>query len=191
MPDNEFSSVAYTGTIQVPVKAPDDLGNAWERGGVALNNPSLGLQVKVWHAYIAPEGVMVEAPDVPASLVLAGAGITDIDLAFDQNMNPFIAFTQNDVAKFYWHDPLIPGMTTTTLPAGSKRPRCTMDEKRGFLTDISDILLFYVRDGSLCQRAQRDRYAIEYPMMTVRNTAAMAHVAMASNLRLHVGLSAL
>lgn len=187
MPLNEFSDPAYPGTFSLPVKGAADLLDAWEMGGVALNDPSHGLLVKVWHAYADASGVWLEADGVPAFLFYPAAGITEIDLAFDQNMNPFLAFMQGGVPKIYWYDGTIPGYQLTTLPAGSHDLRCTLDEKRQFLADISDVLLFYVRGTKLYQRIQRDRYAVEYDMGTVPANAKVAYVAMAGNGRLDVG----
>src|SRR5690606_35250660 len=98
IPDHELAPVAFVSGYSFPVKGPTpaDFLQDWELGGVALNDPSQGLSVKVWHAFATHDHdtdvvtVWVEAPGVPATELFSGIGITEIALAFDQNMNPFV-----------------------------------------------------------------------------------------------------
>ncbi len=106
--------------------------------------------------------VFVEAQGVAPTLLFSAPGITEIALSFDQNMNPFVAYTQGADAKFYWYDSTVPGMIHSQLPSGCRTLRCTMDERRvGFSAD-SDILLCYIRSGNFCIRYQRERYQTEH-----------------------------
>lgn len=170
LPAGEISSSAVISGFAFPVKGPkeEDKLQDWELGGVALNNSSEGLLVKVWRAFATKDtdtgtvSVFVEAPGVPAALLFTGPDITEIALSFDQNMNPFVAYTQGSAAKIYWYDPLVPGMTHTTLPAGCRTLRCTMDERRSAFVADSDILLCYIRAGNFCIRYQRERYLTEH-----------------------------
>ncbi|HEY8354433.1 MAG TPA: phage tail protein [Methylophilaceae bacterium] len=172
--DGELSTTAAISGFAYPVKGPlpEDKLQDWELAGVALNDPSQGLMVKVWHAFATHDldtdvvTVWVEAPGVPATELFSGVGITEIALAFDQNMNPFVAYHQGDDAKIYWYDPTIPGMTHTTLPSGIRTMRCTMDERRSAFVADSDIILAYIRDGNFCIRYQRERYEVEHVMRT-------------------------
>lgn len=174
IPDDELSTTAYISGFSFPVKSaigPDKL-KAWELGGVALNDPSQGLQVKLWEGSLEIDretgigSVYVKAPGVAKTLLFSGTDISEIDIAFDQNMNPFVAYQQGSAAKIYWYDPLIPGMTHTTLPAGSYNLRCTLDEKRDFNVSSSDIVLCYIRSGTLYRVYQRDRYGSEKALRT-------------------------
>lgn len=168
LPDNTLAAKSQVAGFSFPVKGPGDKLVDWELGGVALNDPSAGLAVKLWKltAVLNDDGVTVDlvltAPGVAATVPVSGADITEIALAFDQNMNVFVAYTQGGAAKIYWYDTLLPGMTTTTLPAGCYNLRCTLDDKRDFAIEDSDIVLGYLRDGNLCVRYQRDRYGTEY-----------------------------
>lgn len=168
--DGQLSSKAQISGFAYPVKGPlpEDKLQDWELGGVALNDPSQGLMVKVWHLQATKRAesddvdVIVSAPGVAPTLLFTAPGITEVALAFDQNMNPFVAYHQGDDAKIYWYDPTIPGMTHTTLPSGIRTMRCTMDERRSAFVADSDIVLSYIRAGNLCVRYQRDRYQTEY-----------------------------
>lgn len=168
-PNHELSDVPHRAGFAYPVKtlSLEDKRRAWEYGGVALNDTSQGLYVKLWEGVLIDNGdtgtsdIYVRAPGVPLTLLFSAPGITEIDLAFDQNMNPFIAYMQAGVPKFYWYDPTVGGMVHTALPSGCSDLRCALDEKRWFGVADSDIELAYVRGGSLYYREQRDRYQIE------------------------------
>lgn len=167
---NELSTTAVRSGFAYPVKTPlpADKLQDWELAGVALNDPSEGLLVKLWHCTLEIDrdtgigSVYVEAPGVVKTLLFSGVGITEVALAFDQNMNPFVAYMQGTDAKIYWYDPLTPGMIHTTLPAGCYDLRCCLDEKRPFNIGNSDVVLSYIRAGNLYIRYQRDRYLVEY-----------------------------
>lgn len=167
LPNNELAPKSHVTGFAFPVKGPGDLLEDWEMAGVAINDPTQGMWVKLWHIKATPNvdtgavDCVVDAPGVDPIVLFSGAGITEVALAFDQNMNPFVAYMQSGQAKIYWYDPTIPGMTHTDLPSGCKDLRCTLDDKRSFNAGDSDIVLAYVRDGNLCSRLQRDRYSIE------------------------------
>lgn len=193
IPDNELAPTAFVAGFSFPVKGPtpQDYLQDWELAGVALNDTSQGLLVKLWHL----EGVynedtevvdlFVSAPGVAPTLLFSGADITEVALSFDQNMNPFVAYTQANIPKIYWYDPTEPGMVHTTLPAGCYDLRCTLDDKRGFNVANSDIVLSYVRAGNLCVRYQRERYGIEHVLRAgVGANARLVSMAMNKGSRL-------
>lgn len=141
-----------------------------EMGGVALNDATLGLLVKMWTVrYDKSTGnVILSAPGVADTVAFTRADITEVSLTFDQNMNPFIAFVQAGQAKFWWYDPLVPGQVfaESLLPSTVKNPRCSLDDKRELEAANNDIILAYVREGSLYVRYQRERYLTEHLMRT-------------------------
>lgn len=174
IPNNTLASPGYISTFAYPVKTtnPIDLLIGWELGGRWIQDASEGLLVKLWTieavqnlddtvdvVVSAPGGVL---PDVDSLIVFSGIGITEVDLAFDQNMNLFIAYVQQGVSRYYWWDPTVGGMVHSTLPDLCRSPRCCLDDHRIFNASASDILLCYVNPSNqLCVRYQRDRYSIE------------------------------
>lgn len=190
LPLDELSSIAAITGYPDPVKQPGDFFVDWERGGVALNDTSEGLQFQVWKLTAVKDEenanlrhLWLSSPNGYAHLLLSAEDITEVALSFDQNMNPFLAYVQDGVSKFYWYDPVLPGMTTTNLPTGSSSPRCTIDDKRPENIGISDNVLAYIRDGWLRVRYQRDRYLVEYDMAEV-GEAELVSVAMNKGWRL-------
>lgn len=152
-----------------PLLAPDDRQRTdplqdWERGGVALNDPSQGHDVRDWKVWSDGLTIWV-APDpelTPRVAVQTGADITEVSLGFDQNMQPTVAYVDGGVTKLWWYDTVGAAMTTTTYP-GYKTPMLTLDDKRDIATQtgVNDIIFAYVRDDLLCWRQQRERYTVE------------------------------
>lgn len=195
LPDNTLAPKAFVAGFTFPVKQPGDEREDWELGGVAINDSSEGLQVKLWHAeLIANEDtglidVVVDAPGVAKTVLFSGNGISEIALSFDQNMNPFVAYLQGGMPKIFWYDPTVPGMVHTTLPSGCYDLRCTLDDKRQFNVGDSDIVLGYVRAGNLCVRYQRDRYSVETVLRSgIGGNARLVSMAMNTGSRLQFRL---
>lgn len=148
---------------------PDDRGRIarktdYERGGVALSDPSEGLLGYVWRARLDGNDVLVgREPYTAEAVVLSEPGISELSLAFDQNMRPAIAYVALGQAKLRWFDATIPGETTLLLPADARSPFVTLDDKRrvASLLNRSDVLLFYLRANRLCYRQQRERFQTE------------------------------
>ena len=146
---------------------PDDLDNFflldYENGGIALNDPLEGLNYQVWTLrYFPGSGDMViEAPNTPQTVLFNRADITEISLAFDQNMNAFVCFVEAGVATYWWWDTQTDTREFDILPVGSRSPRCCIDDKRPERHGTSDIIMAYIRDDILYERQERDRYTIE------------------------------
>lgn len=190
LPDNALSSSAVVSGSADPVKQPGPIYDLmdWERAGVALNDPSEGLLVKVWELRVigheTAQSVVVSAPGVAETVLFTGAKITEASLAFDQNMRPFVAFVEDNVPKIYWYDTTVSAQIFTNLPSDTRTPRCCKDEKRDWHSSVSDIVLAYIRDGNLCVKYQRDRYLVEYVLEEVGEKATLVSVFMNIKYRL-------
>lgn len=172
LPEHLLSTTPVLGNFLPPDDRDPSPLVGYEYGGVALNDPSQGHRVRIWHAKLVVDGVSeiaevrVGAEDVSDVVFFTSTGITEVDLAFDQNMNPFIAFVEHGIAKYYWYDTALAGYTVSSLPVGSRSPKCTLDDKRKTQTTTSDILLVYMRGTTMYYREQRDRFLIEYTLKT-------------------------
>lgn len=164
MPDHALSAQPHPARFAYPVREYGSPLTDVSMGGVALNDPSQGLDVKVWTATMDGDNVTVFADDVAPTTVLSVPGVTSLALAFDQNMLPFIAYEQGDDAAFWWYDATIQAPRTTALPAGSHGVQATLDERRELERGISDVVLAYIRANHLYTREQRDRYEVEYDL---------------------------
>jgi len=173
----------FTGPRAMPVQNLVD----FEYGGIGIQDPSRGLMYQVWRCRVIGNSLILDAPNTPAFSIHDGAApLTEVSLAFDQNMRPTIAFVEGGRAKLLWYDSAIPGETVTELAAGVITPRVALDDKRQSQLGISDIILAYLRDGGLYYRQQRDRFLVEIDptadMPEEEREAARAQVAASGGL---------
>jgi hypothetical protein len=179
----------------VPSKypAPDNAAlsalTSVKSGGAALNDPGAGFNVQDWTLNYADGDVTISAPSAEPVVLFSLDGITEIDLAFDQSMRPFVAFMQNGVARYWWYDSQSSGPVFSDLPDGTEAPRCCLDDRRPQGVPSSDIILAYLRSGTLYFRAERDRYETEYTLAS-SVTGSLRRVAMNRGLRVQFELGA-
>jgi hypothetical protein len=170
------------------VKTAVDLLVGWEMGGLQLQDPTGGLLQQLWTVVCADgQNIFVTAPNQPTPiLIVTDFNVTEVDLAFDQNMFPFVTYQANGLTKFYWYDPTVPGFVVSTLLTLAQSPRCTLDDKRAFDISNSDIQLLYINlvTQNLCYRIQRERYATEHVLAAATLTTHLRCVNFADNLRL-------
>lgn len=171
MPLNIFSLISVvTDYLPPDDRLRTDLLVDHELGGVAIGDPSQGLRVRVWEARVSGNMIQTRPEDTgPGGAwtdITSDAGITEIALAFDQNMRPTVAYVAGGVGKLYWYNADISAYTTSSL-AGALSPVVTMDDKRPSAVGLNDILLFYLYNGRIMHRRQRDRYTIEYNLGAV------------------------
>lgn len=174
LPDNVLSSspapARFFGSRGLSISGIVD----YEDGGIAIQDPSEGLLYQRWKALLYRPGeadsfVTLSAPEVPTFTLLELPGLTEISISFDQNMNPCLAYVQDDVAKIYWFDSTVAEMVVTEIGAGVTTPRVSMDDKRFIASNgyqLSDVILGYIRDGDLYYRQLRDRFTIERLLQT-------------------------
>ena len=190
IPNETLSTVGVYSPLVLEDPQPSALVSR-QIGGVGLNNATEGLSVQIWTATLEnEEDVTVSAPLVSPTVLFSRPDISQISLAFDQNMQPFIAFVEAGQAKFYWYDTVVNDFVFTDLPSGSTYPRATLDDHRVSQNNTSDIILVYIRDGNLYYRQQRDRYLVEKLLYADINLQVIAprikYVAMNMNWRLQI-----
>lgn len=167
MPDNVLSTTPvrarFTGAAGLGVTNTVD----YHDGGIAIQDASEGLLYQRWRARLFDAGeptsyVMLDAPNTPEFQLYAVPGMTQISIAFDQNMRPALAYADGSGSHLWWYDSVVQGMTVTSVDGTT--PRIAMDDLRLLGSNIyqsNDIILAYIRGGSLYYRQQRDRFTIE------------------------------
>ncbi|WP_444919320.1 hypothetical protein ACJJID_00295 (plasmid) [Microbulbifer sp. CnH-101-G] len=184
LPENTLSSqpVAspFIGGAALPVRAITD----YQRGGVAIQDPSRGLNFQTWRARVMEDGkaIVLDAQQVAASTFITGNNITEVSLAFDQNMRPVIAYVEAGTAKLYWYDSSQGAQVTTSWP-GVITPRVSLDDKRSTQGGTNDVIFAYLKSGNLYHRQQRDRYGSEYLLASNVNSPGLVKVGMSRNFR--------
>lgn len=184
-----------TTTLEADFLEPDDRDREtslidYERGGLALGDTSLGIDYQIWVAEVAEDrgSISVYPEDTPgmSTVVVTDAGISDVSLAFDQNMNVTVAYVSNK-PKLYWFDTSIQSYTTTEFDDHISQ-YVTMDDKRDAATGqaYNDVLFFYIKGSALYYRQQRDRYTVQYTIKTPRPGDYIIRSGMMDNLRVGV-----
>lgn len=160
MPGDELSTESGRQQWAYRMRAVGDAGTDFERGGVARNDASQGLDVATWRATLDQGAVLLSKESSSPVKLFDRPGIDNIGLAFDQNMRPVISFTEGDMVWIWWFDPVQSAQVFTEIAQG-QNPRITLDDHRLQLVGSSDVILAYQRDEVLYYRQQRDRFSIE------------------------------
>lgn len=155
----------------------------YEQGGVALQDPSQGLLYQTWSCFLNGNDIKTAAPNTPATTLLTVPDVEQVSLAFDQNMQPNVAYVSAGQAYWWWYDTTTQSHQTLTMASDVVSPRATLDDKRTQNLGNSDIILAYIRGNGLYYRQQRDLYATEYPLDAAAGPA-LHDVGMAANNRL-------
>lgn len=164
-----------------------------ELGGIAISDPSQGLQYQEWECSwlfsdstisVYPVGSTTKTP------IIVVPNVTKVSFAFDANMRPSVAYTSNNISYFRWFDTVSNDYTTSTF-AGARDMCVTHDIKTQELvqSNVTDVLLFYLIGNGVFYRRQRDRYTIEYKIATLSNDKAiLRNAGLAANNRVQLKL---
>lgn len=166
IPNNALSSPALPGTYAG--RPADSISGgllSYSRGGVAIQDPSLGLDFQVWEGRIVGNWVQVSAPNRPPVTFYQGVDLSYVSLAFDRQMQPVIAMVDDGIARLSWYDSVTASRIITQVGAAEiLTPLVYYDDIRALQGNTSDVIISYLKNGSLYFRQQRDRYEIEYEL---------------------------
>ena len=161
IPQNRLSTLPVQSSFVEPVSRRTATLKDYERGGIALQDGSEGIDVQLWTVEVIGNDVWLSAETVAPFIYFSRPNISEVALAFDQNMVAYIAFVQSGVAWLYWFDTAVNTMVFSSFP-GMVTPRLVNDEKRLVESNNSDVILAYVSGNNLCFRAQRERFQTEH-----------------------------
>lgn len=185
LPDTPFRPM-----VRIPFMEPDAKPFrrlvSHERGGIALNDPSQGLDVQNWR--LESDGSMVRLfseLDNPIEL-FPDSGIRQLSLSFDQNMRKVVAIEHEaGGVDLIWYDTLV-ALEVTSSFAGVRSPVLSLDDKRKSQSGTSDVIFGYVRNGDnmLCYRQQRERFTIEHELTQLSPVSRLRNLGMTTKLRM-------
>ena len=161
IPQNRLSTLPVQSSFVEPVSRRTSPLKDYELGGIALQDGSEGIDVQLWTVEVIGNDVWLSAETVAPFIYFSRPNISEVALAFDQNMVPYVAFVQDGVAWLYWFDTAVSAMVFSSFP-GMVTPRLVNDEKRMVEANNSDVILAYVSGNNLCFRAQRERFQTEH-----------------------------
>lgn len=179
-----------TGHYLPPDNTPYSRLLDFELGGAALSDPSQGLLGHTWSCRAVGDSVQLRRDQDAWEELLTFQAPYELGFTFDQNMRPLVALaTRSKHLSLYWYDPLAANYVVTNLGQG-RSPRMTLDDKRQFAGAQSDALLAYIKGKQLVYRRQRDRFLVEYGVLTdVPAHARLKHFGMCDNLRVQFTVS--
>lgn len=169
IPEQRLSTETILGPYIFPYDQEITDVQDWEMGGIAISDTSQGRQYQAWKSSCSPAGVITLHPQETGDpvVIYTKAGIIQHSFSFDQNMRWTLAYTLSDGAiEHVWYNSSIANYELARYDNGEQFPRVCMDDTREFQVTASDNILSYIKNGGLYFRAQRDRYLIEYTLLT-------------------------
>ena len=156
---------------------------SYEWGGVDFADPSEGLISHTWRAWTNGRKIWCqrEGSAVVRELV-NDIAITEVDLTFDQNMQPCLVYKTGEDVKLIWYNSQLDKFVTTQFE-NLHYPRVSLDDKRPFNIANSDIIFAYIRAESLYYRIQRERYSVEHLLLDRVGSNELIKIGMSENLR--------
>lgn len=162
----------------------------YELGGVGIQDPSQGLQVKLWKCWWDENDDNVYLEDTTTgntTTLFNEVDIVELAFTFDQNMRWYTATRHSDnTLNFRWFDTQ-QAVYELTSYANIKSARLAHDDKRRLSVEQgqSDVILTYLRGTQVHWRIQRDRFAQEYTHPTTfLNSNKITHFGMSTKNRL-------
>lgn len=168
IPDNELS----LRPLQSKFIFPDGIifgkpTQDYELGGIALQDPSKGLEYQPWYGYWEPSDSTVYLQpnmDGPKIAIFTEPNVFEFSFTFDQNMR-YCAGTllTNGNFNLRWYDTAAAAYVITPF-AGIEGFKLALDDKRQPIvaSGASDIIFTYISDQKLYFRAQRERFLIQH-----------------------------
>lgn len=157
-----------------------------ERGGIALSDPSKGLDVQNWR--LESDGSMVRLFSEMGSPIelFPDSGIRQLSLSFDQNMRKVVSIEyESGGVDLIYYDTLSASEETSSF-SGIRSPVVSLDDKRESQSGTSDVIFGYIRnsDHMLCYRQQRERYTVEHELIQLAPRSRLRNLGMTTKLRM-------
>lgn len=162
IPNNAFTVSPIPGRFIEPYNLPVSPLSRACRGGIALNDASKGRNYQNWLVwYDSQAGIIYYGPQA-VNLVAVGsyavAGVTQVSLAFDNNMNPLLAWLDATGAHIRYFSGASSSYQIINVNGASSCLVC-VDDARDFSNSISDAIFAYTMPTGLWYTYQRENYA--------------------------------
>lgn len=134
-------------------------------GPVQQGDFSLGLADRIWQVRIYNQSVRLARQNNNRSEFESETLLTTLpfnpvegDAAFDQSARAFVCMEFQSHIWFYWYNSSLGVFEVKDFGPG-RSPRCTLDQLSN--RPDSDLHVFYIANGFLRYRVQRENYAVE------------------------------
>lgn len=141
-----------------------------ELGPVSLNASDGDIKAAWWlfeynpddqYVYASKWSEITQSFEVAQPIFQDVDGVSKLSATFDQLGRPIVFYQSGTELRLYWFDPVLADNVLAYVADGSY-PFATFDIRWDTSSSASDALLFYVRDGGIYYRLQRDRYVTEH-----------------------------
>jgi hypothetical protein len=188
--ENRKSTVNISGDFDPPENIiRTSLYIDYERGGVNLNDPYLGLNKLNWKSNYLNGGIKItDFNGFIQHTPLEIANVTELSFSFDRNMAVAIAYMVAGTSYLYFYDSTL-GTYNTLIFNGITSIRLIHDDLREIADPYDDILFFYIKDNKVYFRRQRDRYVDEFEFCDLpEGKTRIQRLGFSNKLRLQVEL---
>jgi hypothetical protein len=194
IPEGRMSTTVVKGNYLTPEDRRFYALSSAERGPIAIEDISAGLLYQNWTVtWDANTHVLEAYPEttqVPVSLITV-EDLVSVTFTFDQNGRISFTWTTGTSSFMYWYDSQIADTVITDLGAAALTPALLLDDKRKMESAASDMLLWYCKaDGGgtydLYMLLQRERFTIEYLMLSGMEFGYIHNIGMTDELRIQL-----
>lgn len=159
-------------------------------GGVAIQDPSEGLFVRVWRTMLRNDGTYLGWEDGTNEVRIGDgidAGISTISLDFDSNMNYVFVFVRADKTGALSYFNVQRGRRIVVELGQVDYAKVALDDKRPGATAWAQVIVPYTRGGNMYVRTQNENYTQEHlEVDTGKVFRPLVKCGMGTNLRFQV-----
>lgn len=159
-------------------------------GGVAIQDPSEGLFVRVWRTMLRNDGTYLGWEDGTHEVRIGDgidAGISTISLDFDSNMNYVFVFVRADKTGALSYFNVQQGRRIVVELGQVDYAKVALDDKRPGATAWAQVIVPYTRGGNMYVRTQNENYTQEHlEVGTGKVFRPLVKCGMGTNLRFQV-----
>ncbi|QYW08446.1 hypothetical protein [Pseudomonas phage L5] len=159
-------------------------------GGVAIQDPSEGLFVRVWRTMLRNDGTYLGWEDGTNEVRIGDgidAGISTISLDFDSNMNYVFVFVRADKTGALSYFNVQQGRRIIVELGQVDYAKVALDDKRPGATAWAQVIVPYTRGGNMYVRTQNENYTQEHlEVDTGKVFRPLVKCGMGTNLRFQV-----
>jgi len=159
IPGNAITNVPDPAAFRKPYDSPASALSRTCRGGVALNDASKGRDYQDWSVWYDGSTILFGPTSSGiATGSLATAGVTQLSLAFDNNMNPVLAWLDDTGANIRYFSASTSSYVVVNVPGATSCLAC-VDDVRPIYNTQSDVIFAYTLPNGLWYTYQRENYA--------------------------------
>lgn len=154
------------------------------KGGFDVGDTRDGIASYTWEAWT--DGGTISIRNIQTTMtyrVLKDINITEISVAFDRNLNLFIAYKSGNTSKLWTGiNGSLTGAVIVELEDANS-PRVALDDNRPIIGSKSDIIFAYVLNSTLYCRYQRDQFFVERKLNALSENTFLHRIGMGNDYR--------